>query len=382
MAKENIADNSHFCLTADASGEEITSLLETFWGKGNKVAYYRDNIIGFQSALKILEKASSLDTKTRDALITQELANKVITVGVRFNDTLVAHGALLVQPWREVEITGSITHSDFRSKGLMGKVNMIRKQLLTYFAQTRYRLTSYSIVGSASVEYEHHLLEIPEYSLNPYFSNFGPYVYRRHIDNPLQEPGRLKEASAVLGDEMVSSSVQVIAIDKTKPPYANVKTIRYAPPVFRELLSAFPNAVEENAEQSVSGNTLHTSLARIDIHTLTVPLENDKLFIAGIHSEALNDKSIIIRIPLKPGSSEVLEQIGSIANQEYGEFILIPTGLTVVDGYWACCFSFMPTAFISHFSFVLQSLTKIYQGSLKNLSEILLRHIHNERRDI
>lgn len=361
---------------SDIRAQEVMSLLESFWGKGNEIIAYSDPLITFETALKELRTALEIGGDRGKALVLQRLTGKPISIGIRYQQHLIAHSALLLQPWEDVETVGSIIDDQYRHRGLMTQINQKKRELLKSFAILGFQLTSYVILGSKSVDYGFHIFDFPKIDLRSWYCNLGPYVYSRPINPSRKESKRLTDYSLKTRDFYISSSAQVIGIKQNEPPIISADIEDVLPPMLSSLLSKYPVNRRRFYNPSPSRiNTRHSSPARIDIYTLYAALHDPQSFYQEIATCTLQNRSIILRVPLLPGSAQVLEQVSQLSDNTFQNIALIPSGLSVYEGYWTACFSTIKVDRIPHFMYTLQAIYRDYHDSLRDLSEVSLRYL-------
>ena len=119
-------DNSQYIFSGNNSASEINTLLSTFWGHDSPVSHYQEqSIVSFEKAFHEANRAHY----NRQDLLTL-FGGKTVTMGLRYKNKLIAHSALLIQPWGDVETAGSIIDPEFRGKSLMKIINEKKKELL------------------------------------------------------------------------------------------------------------------------------------------------------------------------------------------------------------------------------------------------------------
>lgn len=356
---------------------EVSSLLETFWGRGNQIASYSGPLIDFDKALRVLEDSMEMGEEGKKFVL-EQFSDRNISIGIRHESDLIAHSSVLVHPWGEVETAGSIIDSRFQNESLMALINERKRQLLEPLAELGFQPTSYTLLGSRSVEYGKVLFSFPKIGMEPYFCNIGPYVFPRKIDPERQESRRIIDLSLQTSEHYISSSAQVIGIRKYDPPRI-VGKVDELPDLFDELISNFPQrnvSLDDNTPDI--NDDIYQSPAGIDIYTLQSKLLNSKSFFEEISEAALDSRSVILRIPLSNRGYDVLAQIMSLLGTSYRNVSLLPTGITVVNNYWAVCFSTMLTDRVAHYRETLRKLSSSHEGSLKDIAIFSSKYLSEE----
>ena len=366
--------------TQNIQPQEVTKLLETFWGVGNPIASVSGEVRNFDSAQALFRDAESLGSKQdKRQYILDNLDGKKISLGIRDGEDLVAHSGLTVKSWGEVECSSSIVLQEHRDKLLTRGLNEGRKTLLREFASLDFLLTGYVVLGANSVYYGAHLFDFEDLGMGSYFCNIGPYVYNRPIGVTEKDSAKLAALSLHTDTLSISSSAQAIGIRKDEPPKIAQGLAAEMTVPMRDFLSGFPYVEENMSSQTPEiKNVVHYSPAKIAIHVLREPFEDGHSFLSDLSQDIKEGNNTIVQIPLQSGAEKVVKQITDVIGKESAGVVLIPTGMTVIDGYWAMTFASVVKARLPHYKYMLETLLKEYDiDSLKKLVAYSLKIVNS-----
>lgn len=358
-----------FLVSTNIKGQEVREIMETFWGKDNPIASTYEQAESFDSALRIVNRSESFDDAK--AFIISELGGKKISIGIESEGRLAAHSGLIIKPWGEVECGGSIVVPEYRGKHLIGTLNELRRALLKRMALLGFQPTSFLLIGSVSMHYGAELFDFDDIGMKTYFCNFGPYIYNRSTDLAQGDEKKVSEFSWKTAKTIVSSSTQVIGIRSDRPPKIDDGISDGLPLSAKELLDNFPREIVARTE--IEGeNSIRHSPAKISISVLRKPYEDSCSILPEIKKISTTGNNVIIQIPLQEGSNPIIQQIMDVLCKDYKGVMLIPTGLTVINGYWAITFASIPSDHLMHYKSLMEKVTKI-SDSLKPLAYYSLK---------
>lgn len=350
--------------------QEVSRLLESFWGTGNPIASVSGEVVNFDSAQIIFRNALALGSiQEQRQYVIDNLDGKKISLGIKVGDELIAHSGLTVKPWGEVECSSSIIAQEYRDQSLMRGLNEGRRALLREFAALDFLLTGYAVLGANSVYYGQHLFDFEDLGMKSYYGNIGPYVYRRPIEVTGQDSTKLSALALRTDTLSISSSAQIIGVRAEKPPKIAKGLITDIAEPMQDFLNSFP-CEEESTPAIVSEhkNVTHFSPAKIAIHILKEPYDNESSFLSDLSQDVKAGNNTIVQIPLQKGSEKVVKQITKIIGKASDGVVLIPTGMTVVDGYWSLTFASVIETRLPHYKNLLENILKEYDiDSLKRL---------------
>lgn len=374
MNKKDIKEPVGIRIVEQASPIQVKGLLESFWGKDSTLANYSQGHVSFNEAQTLLTIARDGDQDTREAIRTQ-LNGKRISITAIDEDTeeLVAHSSLLVSS-NTVEAAGAIIRDSHRRRGILTYTNTYRKELLHLFGELGYTLTSFLVVGSPSVDYGHKLFNFPNLEMDSVFCNIGPYILKVNPEDISQQDPRFQEWSMKTSDGFISSTVQVVGIQKDKSPVVAATLIPDLPDATAELLVSLPHEFTQD-EQTTYQNLHYATTANLDIYTLYQSVSDADTFLSSIKEKKISGRSVLVRIPLQKDAGDLLEEVNTMMSQVDDEYRLVPTGLTVVNGYWTGCYALMARDEIAEYRTLLQKLSKSYSGTLKDLAEVTLHNL-------
>lgn len=362
-------------LSRDIKGHETTRLMETFWGKGNPIASTFESAESFDFALDLVETATS--TKDGKSFVLSKLAGKKISLGIHDQDELIAHSGLIIKPRGEVECGGSVIVQDHRGKFLMRDLNENRRNLLRKLALLDFQLTSFLLLGSNSVSYGAHLFDFKDLQMRTYFCNFGPYVYDRPFDVSQADDEAISDLSWKTLTTTTSSSTQVIGIRDNNPPQIAKGLLESLTPAAKEFISNLPISSKTAMEtETDTENATRYSPAKIVIKILKRPYSNPRDILPEVKQSFMAGNNVIIQVPLQKDSSPIVQQITNIICQDYEGVMLIPTGLTIIDGYWSLTFASIQSNRLSHYKLMMARVVEKYDGSLRLLGNYSLAAIN------
>lgn len=351
------------------AAHEVSELLEVFWGSGNEIARYTDPLVSLDEAIQVLDEALIHDNKAEGrAHVLSQLSDKTISLGLRLDDALIAHSALHVQPWAEVETRGSIVAEEHKYESLMTQINERKRLLLAKFGNLGFLLSSAVILGSGSVDHGATIFNFDDLRIRSYFVNFGPYVYERPINHRWKDSAKLTDLALITPTSIISTSAQILGLHIDHPPYVSSQMLKQISPVVAAFVENFPHQEVQAEDTDEAGeNAAYYSPAKIAIRTLRRPFESSKALLDAIHNDVGGGMNVIIRVPLD-GTSAVLTQLNDIGGREYEGLIIIPTGATVVDGVWAVTYASITHERFSHYQRLMSKIIEKYSGPLKDLA--------------
>lgn len=362
----------------EIKGHEVTRLMETFWGKDNPIASTFENAESFDSALDLVETAASMENGKNFVL--NKLGGKKISVGIQDGDELIAHSGLIIKPSGEVECGGSVVAQKYRDKFLMSALNKNRRNLLKKLALLDFQLTSFLLLGSDSVHYGAHLFDFKDLKMRTYFCNFGPYIYNRPLNVSQADDETISDLSWKTLMTTTSSSTQVIGIQDNNPPRIAEGLLENLNPATREFISNFPTSKTTARTEFDTENNTHYSPAKIAIKILKKPYSNPENILPEVKQSFVAGNNTIIQIPLRKDSNLVIQQITNAICKDYEGIMLIPTGLTIIDGYWSLTFASIPSDHLSHYKLMMAKVAEKYDGSLRGLGYYSLAAINSSQR--
>lgn len=359
---------------------EVNDLLVSFWGKDNPLAQYSDPLFDFETANSILKSALLLPKDLAKSKVSEVFSGKTISLGLRKNNKLVAHSGVILYPTGEIETAGSIISEEYKGMALMDEINLKKKDLIKDFALLGFQPASSVLLGSKSVVHGYSIFDMPDIGLATWFCNIGPYVFARPIDPSKTESGYITNLALKTESHIFSSSSQILGITKESPPLISQNTIMSMPKFWVDLLEEYPKK-ETNLEPNASGfeNSIYDTKANIVLHTIRQPIKDIRTFITNVSNSTLSGKTNMLKVPLSASSELVLEQVGNLLRKSDSNIEFIPTGLTVVNGYWSICISSIPNERVEHYTGVMTKVAGMYEGSLKNLAITSYKYLTNTR---
>lgn len=362
-------------LTGDIRAEEVNRLLASFWGKESSIAHYQDPIIDYSVLLSKIETLLPLPQEEGRKRILEDFSGQTISLGLRYGENLVAHSALIIQPWGDVETAGSIIDNSHHNMSLMAQINIRKKELIAGLTRLGLQPTSYVILGSKSVDYGYTLFDIPEINLKSWFCNIGPYVYKRSKDPERQESAKITDLSLETDQSIISSSSQVVGIREDSQPIIARNAIRHLPNFWKELLEYFPNSPVLLTKLPKVRNTVTEDKAEMMIYVIREPIQNFADFLSQSVRTAHADKTVFIKIPLTETSNYIIDQIDPILHTSYDGVLFIPTGLTLVDNCWSITMATILEERLPHYKHLLTKISEAYTDSLQNVADLSSKYI-------
>lgn len=358
--------------------DEVNSLLHSFWGKESPLAEYCDPLIDFDYAMEKLNALLKLPKERQLAKVLECFSNKTISLGIRCGDNLIAHSALIIHSWGQVETAGSIISESFKGYSLMNKINERKKELISRFALLGIQPVSYVLLGSRSVEYGYLVFDIPEIGLTSWFCNIGPYVFSRPLIMSSSKNSLVRELSLETESACFSSSAQIVGLMEKNPPLVFLDSQKYLPHFWKDLLGKYPKK-EVGYSERYEGNDIYGTKANIIVMTIRNEIQDLDLLMKDVVANTLNGKTVTLQIPLTQYSSLILEQIIPRLSMPIGGVRFIPTGLAIVDRSWAICISTICDDRIPHYLELMLKTRSIYKGSLKYLAELSYYYLNKDK---
>lgn len=351
---------------------EVNSLLGAFWGPDSNLANFHDPLMNYRDCMKVLKAAITQEENDGYKLAIDQLGGRTISFGMRRKGNLIAHSALIVRPWGEVETGGSIISEAFKEMSLMKEINIRKKEALGYFGKLGFLLTSYVLLGSRSVSHGYEIFNFPELKMNSYYCNFGPYIFSLPKGSK-KYSRRVLDLSVETESSYLCSSAQVLGISNDKPPFIDTGGNLG---VASKLLSYYPHRVNLNDDKSKHENSTTNISDKLILYTIYQPTDIDNLT-RDVSGRVLEGKATIIRVPVCFNTFSDIEQLVKLVGNNLNEITVVPTGLTVVDGYWALCFAGLTKEKAPSYLDMLRKVKNTYSGSLYELSSTLIEIAEN-----